>query len=107
MAYTRNILAYKSESLLIDAARPIPPVTLPIAASRTPLGPTSRGRERAGWGLVEAARGVGEEGGCHRRRAFRRKRKALLALRLEAAGGRYTEAMGSHLSALTSSMVRR
>ena len=101
----KNISAKKSESLLINPARLDPPVTLPVAASRTPLGPPSRGRERAGWGLVEAARGVGEEGGCHRRRAFQRKRKALP--RLEAAGGRYAEASGSHLSALTSSMVRR
>jgi uncharacterized ParB-like nuclease family protein len=87
-------LGKKSESLLIDAARPIPPVTLPVATSRTFFAWTRAGT-------------LGE-GGCHRHRALlRRKRKALLALRLEVAGGRYTEAMGSHLSALTSSMVRR
>ena len=50
--------------------RPIPPVTLPIAASRTPLGPPSRGRERAG----DREGGPPWGGDYHRHCAPRRRR---------------------------------
>jgi hypothetical protein len=61
MAYTRNILAYKSESLLIDAARPIP---------RSPSRSQHRGHRwdllrvdaSTRYGTGRGSRGVGEEG---------------------------------------------